>query len=83
MEKKESEMKQDLLNWYNINDGHPNDNKLFFDIVIRYPKVGSVDFEVYLKGAGATDQTIDDIIKKYDWLHEFYEYLKEKGYIQK
>lgn len=52
-------------------------------MVIRYPKVGSVDFEVYLKGAGATDQTIDDIIKKYDWLHEFYEYLKEKGYIQK
>ena len=63
-------MRELIFNWYNINDGHPLDDRRFYDIVIESVenKIELSTFEDALRDVNEhlSDEEIRDVYSRYE-----------------
>lgn len=81
----EKTIKESIGHWLKNDNGHPKDNKRFFEIVANsFPKKLDqqlfVDVYVAIKGEENPDKTVD-IYRRYEELYDFMLYLKEINYL--
>ena len=72
-------MEEQIYNWYRTNNNHACDNSRFFDIVIASENavIDRACFERALRRVdeSVSDDTIDDVYRKYQDLREFLLYV--------
>ena len=81
----EKSIKESIEHWLEKDNGHPEDNKRFFEIVANsFPKKLDqqlfIDAFIAIKGEENPDKTVD-IYRRYEELYDFMFYLKEINYL--